>query len=247
MGFLSHTVNHKRAATSGIDVCSNRRYVVVFVLLFIMGGAGQIAVRAQDRTGATGLGGQIQLMNSGLGIGGYWSRLIATDVTLVAELSVSSIRDGREVTFFNRLGGRETPDKANYLLQVPLQIGIERRLFRERIEDQFRPFAGVTTGPTLLWTSPYFDDENQNGSLDGGETVYGSLYSIPKGSPSLGWTATVSIGAHFGGLAGPVQSLRFGYVVTWFFDDIALLVPSVKDPVGSVGSPTIRLSFGRLY
>ena len=257
MGFRRDT-GYERRGVGGDRPCG---YAMVVLVLGLTGGLWPSPASAQPvpgsgsteapaatlPQGSRGFGAQIQLMNSGLGLGGYWSAQLAPDVTFVAELSISGVRDGREVSFFNRFGGREIPDKANYVLQVPLQAGVERRLLSSRIEDHFRPFVGAITGPALLWKSPYFRDDNGNGKLDSGETVYGSLYSIPRGSPAFGWSTTVSIGAHFGSMSGTIQSLRFGYTVTWFFEEIALLVPSIRKPATWVGSPTIRLTFGRLY
>ncbi len=205
------------------------------------------AASSSELTGAKGLGGQILLQNSGLGIGGYISRLVNQDIIFVAEISLSSIKDGREVAFFNRLGQKDIPDKANYVMQLPIQVGFEHRLFRASIEDNFRPFLHATTGPTLIWKSPYFDDINGNQELDPGEPVYSTFGSLSHGNLELGWSGTISVGAHFGKLLGGTQSLRLGYTFTYFFEEIPLLEPSVRSPATFVGSPSIKLSFGKLY
>jgi len=205
------------------------------------------AASSADLAGTKGLGGQVLVQNSGLGIGGYLSRLVNEDIIFVAEISLSSIKDGREVAFFNRLGQKDIPDKANYVTQLPIQVGIEYRLFRASIEDNFRPFLHATTGPTLIWKSPYFDDINNNQELDAGEPVYGTFNSLSHGNLELGWSGTFSVGAHFGKLLGGTQSLRLGYTVSYFFDEIPLLEPSVRSPATWIGSPSIKISFGKLY
>lgn len=194
-----------------------------------------------------GLGGQVLLLNSGLGLGFYVTRMVSPDVTLLAEISLSSIKDDREVAFFDRLGQKDVPNKANYVFQIPVQFGVERRLFRASIEDNFRPFFHVVTGPSFVWRSPYFDDVNNNGELDTDERIFSSFQSLSKGSLEMGWSGTISLGAHFGKLYGGSQSLRVGYTFTYFFNEIPLLEPSVRAPARWVGSPTIRLSFGKLY
>jgi len=201
----------------------------------------------QPQIASKGLGAQVLLLNSGLGLGGYMMRILSEDVTLRAEISISSIKDGREVSFFNRLGQKEVPDKANYVFQIPVQVGIEHRLFRSVIEDNFRPFVHAVTGPSIIWRSPYFNDLNSNGEQDPEEPVLSSFQSLPRGNVEMGWSSTISIGAHFGKLYGGTQSLRIGYTLTYFFNEIALLEPSIREPVKWVGSPTIRLSFGKLY
>jgi len=195
----------------------------------------------------SGLGGQILLTNSGFGLGGYLSRVVGRDWTFVFELALGSTKDEREVAFFDRFGRRDLPDKANYLLTIPVQLGLERRLFRSKIEDNFRPFVHFSAGPTVGWKYPYFNDDNGNGTLDEGEKTYDVISSLPKGSVELGFGGTVALGAYFGGTRGVTQSVRIGYTFTHYLHEIELLERSIRRPAHFFGSPTILVSFGKLY
>ena len=212
--------------------------------------------RAQEAGGAEyedsvdptrGFGGQILLTNSGFGLGGYYSRALGRNVTFVFEISLSTAKDEREVAFFDRFGRKDLPNKANYLLMFPVQLGIEKRLFRETIEDNFRPFFHVTAGPTIGWKYPYFSDDNENGMLDDGEKTYDAISSLPKGSIEMGVGGSLAVGAYFGSMAGITQSVRVGYTFTHFFDSIELLDRTIREPSHFFGSPTILVSFGKLF
>lgn len=194
-----------------------------------------------------GLGGHVLLTNSGFGLGGYYSRILGQDVTVIVQLQIASEKDEREVAFFDRFGRKDLPNKANYLLILPVHVGIERRLFRSKIEDNFRPFIHVTIGPTVGWKYPYFRDDNDNGMLDDGEKTYDAIGSLPKGNVELGFGGMLALGAYFGRKTGITQSVRIGYSFTHFFDRIELLERTIRQPTRFFGTPTILFSFGKLF
>ena len=208
---------------------------------------GQVPVREDGQQEARkGLGAQVLLTNSGFGLGGFLRRRVQDDRVATLELSLSSIEDEREVAFFDRFGERDVPNKASYLIEIPLRVGIERRLFRSRIEDNFRPFVHVAGGPVIGWTYPYYDDENDNGVLDASEPTYDILSGIRKGHAVPGIGAALSVGANFGPLSGSTQGIRLGFHVTRFRDDIDLLEPTIKQPKDVFMTPFIMVYFGRL-
>lgn len=210
-------------------------------------------VRAQEdsfvdpREPTHGFGGQILLTNNGFGLGGYYMRVLARDISFITELSIGSGKDEREVAFLDRFGRRELPNKANYLLQMPVHIGIEKRLFRSIIEDNFRPFLHLTFGPTVGWLYPYFSDDNNNGVLDNGEKTFDGFSAFPKGEIRMGVGGTFALGAYFGATSGVIQSVRVGYTFTHFLDKISLLEPNIRKPGHFFGTPVILVSFGRHY
>lgn len=192
-------------------------------------------------------GGQVVLTNSGFGLGGHLRAPVSSALSFSAELSIGAGKDAREVAFFDRFGRRDVLNKANYLLMLPGHIGLERRLFADRIEDDFRPFVLAVVGPTLGWVSPYFEDENENGILDSGEKTYDSISALPRGRPVLGAGGTIAIGAHFGRGRGMSQGVRIGYSFTRFTEGIQLLEEGIKEPQRFFGTPSIIVYFGRLW
>lgn len=215
-------------------------------------------VSAQDREPinpyGSGEGFLVQLTNSGFSLGAYLTRSVSSLTSFHLDASIGAGKDEREARFF-RFGSSFVPGKANYLLMMPIQAGFTRRMFRESIEDNFRPFVQVATGPTIGWQYPYFSDCDGTGNLnetfeceDGRtERVYGVFEALPKGDIRMGVGATIAFGAFFGESERTTQGIRLGYALNYFFDGVQLMERRIEEtPRRFIGSPTITLTFGRL-
>lgn len=224
--------------------------VAAAVLLLTAGGPASAQPSTDSPEGepgyGSGFGAQILLTNSGFGLGAYYHLAVSEATSLMAEFSLGAGKDERELKFF-RFGSSYIPKKANYLLMVPIQVGASHRLFRDAIEDNFRPYIQFTAGPTIGWEYPYFNDLNGNDAYDAGEEqTYDSIGALPKGDVRFGLGGTIAVGAHFGSSKRVAQGIRIGYSVTRFFEGIQLLEPQVQDAQHFFGTPTITLTFGRL-
>ena len=186
------------------------------------------------------------MTNSGFGLGGFLTRAVDSDWLLRLEASIGAVKDEREVAFFDRFGRRDVPNKANYLVELPLVVGVERRLFASRIEANFRPFLAVSGGPTIGWLYPYFEDRNDNGRLDDNEPTHDVLSGLPGGSIRTAITFSLSFGARFGSLNNPGYGVRFGYRFTQYAREIALLEPGIKSPSARFMTPVVTVYFGTL-
>lgn len=194
----------------------------------------------------SGIGMNIALTNSGFGLGGYLMRSVSTTGSFLADFMITTLKDDREQRFFGFFGESIIPNKQNYVHVLPLQIGFQRRMFREKIEDNFRPFIHVAGGPTFGWVSPYYIDTNLNGQRDGLEPPMDIFSAFPKGRFEMGFGGTVAIGAHFGRSKKSTQGIRFGFNFNIFPQGIAVLEPAVKEPTTWFGTPTISLTFGNI-
>ena len=176
----------------------------------------------------------LALTEYGLGVGGALRGRLSDDWSATAALDLGAGRDEREQSFGGGLfGERVTPNKRNSVLLVPLQVGLERRLFRERIEDNFRPFAAASVGPTLAYQWPYFDDVDGDGRRDEEtEPLTPGLGGFGQGQARVGIGGTLSVGAAFGRSRSASTSIRFGLQGTYFPTEIDLLevTPLVDNP-----------------
>lgn len=204
----------------------------------------------------TGAGVAVALTNSGFAFGGYYVQAVGTRTSFIAELQIGAGKDEREEKFFGYFGNSFIPDKANYFLMLPLHAGFQHRLFAETIEDNFRPFVQVMAGPTIGWEYPYFRDCNGNGAYDptvtcsngSEERTYDAFSALFRGRTIFGVGGILAVGAHFGFSKKMTQGVRLGYTFNYFLDDVDLLESTVQN--GSqrfFGSPTISLTFGRLF
>ncbi|MEM8488273.1 MAG: hypothetical protein AAF564_22180 [Bacteroidota bacterium] len=195
----------------------------------------------------SGIGFEVVVTNSGFGLGGYYALAIDDRNSFFAELSIGSEKSEREVKFFG-FGQSFIPDKANYFARMPIHIGVQRRLWNDHIEDNFRPYLQLTGGPTLGWVYPYFDDDNGNGTYDTDEKRYDGVGSIFKGDFRFGLGGTIGIGANFGENRRLTQGVRIAYSFNYFFDTIQLLeLDDQFSPANFFGTPAISITFGRLF
>ena len=195
----------------------------------------------------SGMGLEVVVTNSGFGLGGYYSSAINRQNSFLAEFSIGTEKSDREVKFFG-LGQSFIPDKANYFLRMPIRIGVQRRIWEDYIEDNFRPYLQLSGGPTLGWVYPYFDDENGNESYDREERRYDGFGSIFKGSFEFGFGGTIGLGAHFGENVRFTQGVRIAYTFNYFLNPVQLLEVSEQvEPAQFFGTPSISITFGRLF
>ena len=202
----------------------------------------------------------LDLSEYGLGAGGVLRRGVGRDLSAVVELSVGAGRDEREQSFFVGVFGETvTPFKRNYVALVPLHAGLERRLFRREIEDNFRPFVSAVVGPTLAYQWPYFDDRNGNGIreadpdgdgvTDDIERPLGLTGGLGRGEPRLGVGGTLAVGAHFG-RGGATQGVRVGVQGAYFPVEIDLLEADPDRVEGpsrrTFWTPVVTFRVGRL-
>lgn len=205
------------------------------------------AAFAQTTLFGSGAGGAVLLTNNGFGLGGYVRRSVGARSTILIEVSLGAGKDERELRF-QQLGSSIVPYKRNYFLMVPVHAGYERRVFAERIVENFRPYVQVGVGPTVGWEYPYFDDRNGNDVYD--EDVdrrWGVFAALPRGSLHVGIGGSIAVGAWFGTGSKVTQGVRFGYSAQHFFRGVQLLEPDIRRSQTVFHSPVITIVFGRLF
>ncbi len=207
----------------------------VLFLSLVLGAAASVLAQPGERlappppdttAGRYGSSGAIVLALSeyGLGAGTAVRGRLTDDLSLVAELVIGAGIDEREQRFFvGFFGDTVTPFKRNYVVLAPLHIGLERRLFRDDVEDNFRPFVHVSAGPTFGYQWPYFDDLDGNGRRDAEEERIGAFGGLGDGEARLGVGGTLAVGAFFGRSQRTTQGLRIGFQGTYFPVEVDLL------------------------
>ena len=197
----------------------------------------------------------VRLDEYGFGLGTAGRARLTDGLSFTAELAVGAGKDAREQQFFvGFFGDSVTPFKRNYVLLAPLHFGLEQRLFRRSVEDNFRPFVAAAAGPSVAVQWPYFDDLDGDGVFDraeaeGGETRLGVLGGLGSAEPRVGVGGSVALGAYFGRSTRTAQGLRFAVVAHHFPAEVDLLelVPEVEDPSSAwFVSPVVSFHLVRL-
>ena len=100
-------------------------------------------------------GVDIMFGEGGFGLGTFFRRSLATDLTGFIDFSISETKDDREVQYIDYFGNTFTPDKVNRAFQMPINLGLQYRLFSESLTENLRPYLTFGAGPNIIITTPY--------------------------------------------------------------------------------------------
>ncbi|MBN1634048.1 MAG: hypothetical protein JW917_07785 [Ignavibacteria bacterium] len=97
----------------------------------------------------------VTVTENGFGISAGLFKTLDVNYDFYAMLSIGGITDKREFEEYDWYGNLITRDKEKRVFLIPLNIGIQRYMFKEDIEGGFLPLitAGIT--PALVLTNPY--------------------------------------------------------------------------------------------
>jgi hypothetical protein len=230
------------------SVSSRSRLFAVFVSLALAlpagaQGFGPAVPEALADTARFGAGLALTLTNDGFAAGGVLRAPVGPSTAFFLEATLGAGKDEREQEFFIGLfGDTVIPFKRHYFLQMPIQFGIEQRLFRESIEDTVRPFVQLGAGPAIGYQWPYFDDINENGIRNANEELLGYFGGMGEGEFRFGIGGRAAVGAYFGRTGRTTRAIRFGYAGTYYFKEVELLEldPIVENPSRRYfGSPIV--------
>ena len=144
----------------------------------------------------TAWGVDILISNGGFGLGTFYRHNYTEDLSGVIDLAFSEAKDDEEKDFVDIYGRLITPGKINRFIVAPLFAGIEERLFREDIVDNFRPFVNAGAGPVLLYVFPA--DQEYFTAIGNGHAKYTA-------------GGYVGLGAYFGSDRSSILGLNLRY------------------------------------
>lgn len=172
----------------------------------------------------------IMMGESGFGLGTFYRKQLSMKWTAFADLSFSETKDDREFEYIDFWGRTFTIGKKNRVFAVPLNMGLQYRLFENVIYDNLRPYVNIGAGPTLVLTTPY-------------EKEFFTAFGDTKTKVALG--GYVGFGANFGLDKSSLIGLNFRYYYTHFFDKgVESLYDRYKK---SFGSFFVTLNLGLMY
>lgn len=128
-------------------------------------------------------GMDLMIGNDGFGLGTFYGLSFEDTYTLTATLSLSEIKDSRQVDYYTYWGDSYSMNKINRVFRVPLFAGVQYRLFKDDIVENFRPYVGAGAGPVLLY-------------ITSAEREFFS--SLSHGAARFTFGGYLGAGAHFG-------------------------------------------------
>ena len=149
-------------------------------------------------------GMDIMFTEGGFGLGTFLRKSLANDLTGFVDFSISETKDEREVTYIDYYGNSFTPDKVNRSFQLPINFGLQYRLFSESLTENLRPYLTLGVGPTIIITTPY--------NLD-----FFKAFGYAQTKYAVG--GYVGFGANMGTSKSNLIGLNVRYYYTYVFGD----------------------------
>lgn len=178
------------------------------------------------------LGLDIIFSEGGIGFGGFYRRQLNQTVTVFTDLSISEAKDQQEIEYVSPYYPYEsiTYGKKNRIFLVPLNFGMQYRLFERDLSDNLRPYLNAGVGPTVVMTTPY-DREFFN--------------AFGKAHAKYAVGGYIGIGANFGLDNSSLVGLNVRYYVIRFFDDgVESLYGKFQKELGGV---FLTINIGLMY
>jgi hypothetical protein len=93
--------------------------------------------------------------DNGFGLGATIYKNFNPAISGFTSIFFSGAKDEREFETTDIFGNTYTPYKVNRLFMIPLNIGLQIRLFREDVTDDLRPFVNFGVTPAAIIYTPY--------------------------------------------------------------------------------------------
>jgi hypothetical protein len=171
----------------------------------------------------------------GFGLGTFYRRNVSDDITLFTDFSISEAKDPQEFTYIDYFGQTQTPNKINRAFLLPVNFGMQYRLFEKAIFDNLRPYIDAAIGPSIVVTTPY-------------DKEFFSAFGKAHARFTLG--GYFGIGANFGLDKSSLVGLNIRYYIIHFFNQgIEILDPTVTNGrlENNLGGVFITLNIGMMY
>ncbi len=173
----------------------------------------------------------IMFGEGGFGFGTFYRRQLNPSLTFFTDFSISEAKDDQEFEYIDPYFGYSiTFGKVNRIFLLPVNFGLQYRLFENVIYDNLRPYINAGVGPTFAITTPY--------SMEFFE-------AFGKAQAKYAAGGYVGFGANFGLDKNNLVGLNFRYYYIQFFSD------GVESLIGkkrkSLGSFYITINLGMMY
>jgi hypothetical protein len=180
-------------------------------------------------------GMDLMFSEGGFGVGAFYRRTVTEDITLFTDFSISEAKDPQEFTYIDYFGQTQTPGKINRAFLLPLNFGIQYRVFENAIFDNLRPYLDAAIGPSIVVTTPYAREFfNAFGKAQARYTIGGYF----------------GIGANFGLDKSSLVGLNIRYYIIHFFNQgIEILDTNLTNGrlENDLGGIFITLNIGLMY
>ncbi len=175
-------------------------------------------------------GADLMFGDGGFGIGTFLRKSFSNEISGFVDVSFSESKNAREFEYFDYYGRSIVVGKENRVFFIPLNFGIQYRIFRKELSDNLRPYFSVGVGPTLGISTPFKEE-------------FFKSFSSAKFHFAVG--GYVGFGANFGLSKSNLLGLNMRYYYSKFISEgVEHMKGSVKNDIGAF---FITLSIGMMY
>jgi hypothetical protein len=222
----------------------NCLFTALFLLLLAAPAAGQIRQNATasaypdrqdassplvphtDSSALNAMGVDILISSGGLGLGTFYRHEYSDVFSSFLDFSISEAKDDDERDYIDYYGNRITYGKVNRFMILPLFVGLQKRLFKDDILDNFRPYVCAAAGPTMIYVFPNNEE---------------FFTAIGHGRPRYTLGGYLGFGAYFGTERSTMFGLNIRYYILPYPTGIESLQGTTKTQFGGF---FITLNFG---
>ncbi len=211
--------------------------VLIFILLLIPAAfvnAQKIGELAPDKGPVVfpnnTWGVDVMFGEGGFGLGTFYRRSLGQNLTGFVDFSISETKDEREFEYIDYWGNTYSPFKLNRSFLLPVNFGLNYRLFDEVLTETLRPYVTFGVGPTFVVVTPYEQD---------------FFASFGKATMKYAAGGYVGFGANFGSNKKNVMGINVRYYYTHIFGEgIENIAKTFRNDFGHF---YISLNLGVMY
>ena len=189
----------------------------------------------------------LDLSNNGFGMGFFFRHEYEGGLSGMLNFTISDVKDNNEVEQYDWYGNSTVPGKLNRLLLMPLFASVQYRLFKDDIDDNFRPYITGGLGPTIIVVSPY---ATYTPAVD----IYGNAYmqqnqidfftSMKSAQLRYTFGGFIGAGIYFGSLQGTMTGISVRYLYIPYSPGIEVMQGGYMN---SFGGLFLTLTFGGYF
>ncbi len=172
----------------------------------------------------------VMFSEGGFGAGTFYRRQLSDVITAFTDISFSEAKDPREFTFVDYFGNTYVAGKINRAFLIPINFGIQYRLFENVIADNLRPYVNLGIGPSLVLVDPY-------------EKEYFTAFKYAHANYTVG--GYIGLGANFGIDKNNLVGINLRYYVIHMFNQGVEMLQGKFDK--DLGGFFITLNLGTMY
>lgn len=147
----------------------------------------------------------LMIGEGGFGLGGFYRYQLSTILSGFIDFSISESKHSKEIERFD-IFGYPLPiyGKKNRVFVLPLNLGVQYRLFSNSLTDNLRPYLSAGVGPSMFITTPAQQE---------------FFKSFGDAKARVGVGGYVGLGANFGASSNNLTGINIRYYYLHLFND----------------------------